>query len=224
MSYHPEDLMLKSYVEGELDAVSALTIAVHTETCPECKRKVALFEQECGEALFSGNSEHVDHDEEAFDEMFDSIVCLEQNSEPFRMPRKPKQIEVNGKTFTLPVSLSSFIDHIGEWHSYGGKVFSAPVDIADNSRVNLMYIAEDVQIPQHTHKGLESTLVLHGSFSDENGHYQVGDFMIEDGSVKHSPTTSKGQDCLCLTVLTEPMLFTQGIARLFNRFGKGMYP
>ena len=48
MSYHPEDLMLKSYVEGELDAVSALTIAVHIETCPECKRKVALFEQELG--------------------------------------------------------------------------------------------------------------------------------------------------------------------------------
>ncbi len=37
--------------------VLVVVIAVHIETCPECKRKVALFEQECGEALFSGHSE-----------------------------------------------------------------------------------------------------------------------------------------------------------------------
>ncbi|MDW3642705.1 transcriptional regulator, partial [Vibrio sp. 1291-1] len=26
------------------------------------------------------------------------------------------------------------------------------------------------------------------------------------------------------TVLTEPMIFTQGVARIFNLFGKGLYP
>lgn len=72
-----------------------------------------------------------------------------------------------------------------------------------------MYISEDVRIPQHTHKGQESTLVLHGGFSDEDGHYEVGDVLVRDASVKHSPFTKPGEDCLCLTVLTEPMIFTQ---------------
>lgn len=66
--------------------------------------------------------------------------------------------------------------------------------------------------------------MLHGSFGDEDGEYQAGDFLLRDASVKHSPRTKADTDCLCLTVLTEPMVFTQGVARIFNMFGRGMYP
>ncbi len=48
--------------------------------------------------------------------------------------------------------------------------------------------------------------------------------MQRDASVKHSPKTKTGEDCLCLTVLTDPLIFTQGVARVFNLFGKGLYP
>ena len=131
---------------------------------------------------------------------------------------------VAGKDFKLPKTLSRFSDLVGEWKSYGGKVYSAQIDLGEEARVNLMYISEDVRIPQHTHKGQESTLVLQGGFSDEDGHYEVGDVLVRDASSKHSPFTKPGEDCLCLTVLTEPMIFTQGVARIFNMFGKGMYP
>lgn len=220
MSYHPQASVLQAYAQGALDDVSAFTIATHIETCPECRRQVTLFEQQCGEELLNSDI-GVDDD---FDSMFEQIVALEQNSDPFRVPRMPTFVEVNGKSFRLPLSLSRFRDCIGEWRSYGGKVFSAAIDISPDARVNLMYIAENVTIPQHTHKGTESTLVLHGGFSDEDGHYGVGDFLYKDASVKHSPFTKQGEDCLCLTVLTQPMIFTQGVARVFNLFGKGMYP
>lgn len=168
----------------------------------------------------SASTEAVD----SFDDMLANILDLEPSDEPFRAIRKPTFIEVNGKSFRLPLSLTRFREQIGEWKSYGGKVYSAPIEISTQARVNLMYISDGVAIPQHTHKGLESTLVLHGSFSDEDGEYQVGDYLLKDASVKHSPFTKQGEDCLCLTVLTEPMLFTQGVARIFNLFGKGMYP
>ncbi|MGX1925756.1 ChrR family anti-sigma-E factor [Vibrio sp. NH-7] len=221
MSYHPQSDILQAYVEGSLDEVTAFTIAIHLESCPQCKRKVALAEQKCGEAL---SHAPIEQTPDNFDDMFAQIVTLEQNSEPFRAPQQAKPITVNNKTFMLPRALGRFSDQIGDWKSYGGKVFSAPIEIADSCRVNLMYIAEDVQIPQHTHKGIESTLVLHGGFSDEDGHYEVGDYLVKDASIKHSPFTKPGEDCLCLAVLTEPMIFTQGVARLFNMFGKGMYP
>ncbi|KLN67040.1 ChrR family anti-sigma-E factor [Vibrio sp. VPAP30] len=220
MSYHPQTSMLQAYVQGMLDDVSAFTIATHIESCPKCRQMVQHFEAQCGEELFN---ESIDSTQ-GLDSMFEQIVSLEQNCEPLRPPRLPTFIEVNGKNFRLPLSLSRFRDRISEWKNYGGKVYSASIDISEQARVNLMYIAEDVTIPQHTHKGLESTLVLHGGFSDEEGHYQVGDYLLKDGSVKHSPFTRQGEDCLCLTVLTEPMLFTQGVARVFNLFGKGMYP
>lgn len=220
MSYHPQISLLKAYAHGTLDDVSAFTLATHIETCPKCRQLVHQFEAECGEALLSSDADN-DLD---FDGMFEQITALEQSSEPLRPPRLPTFIEVNGKSFRLPLSLSRFRDNIGEWKSYGGKVFSASIELSSEARVNLMYIAENVTIPQHTHKGLESTLVLHGGFSDEDGHYGVGDYLLKDGEVKHSPFTRDGEDCLCLTVLTEPMLFTQGVARIFNLFGKGMYP
>lgn len=220
MSYHPQDQLLQAYAQGTLDDVSAFTVATHIEGCPKCQRAVALLEAQCGDSLCTAEVES--HD--TMQDMFDQIVSLEQNDEPFRPQRQPSYIEVNGKSFRLPLSLSRFRDRVGEWKSYGGKVFSASIDISNDSRVSLMYIAENVSIPQHTHKGLESTLVLHGGFSDEDGHYEAGDFLLKDASVKHSPMTKQGEDCLCLTVLTEPMIFTQGVARVFNLFGKGMYP
>ncbi|WP_394145437.1 ChrR family anti-sigma-E factor [Vibrio atypicus] len=222
MSYHPEKQMLQAYVEGSLDDVAAFTVAIHLESCPECKRRVAILEQACGDRL--ADAPALESSGEDLSAMLEAIVSMEQNSEPFRVPPQPQQIMVNGKAFLLPRALSRHMGKIGQWRSYGGKVFSASIDIAQECRVNLMYIAENVQIPQHIHKGTESTLILHGGFSDEDGHYEAGDFLVKDASVKHSPSTSVGEDCLCLTALTEPMVFTQGVARLFNRFGKGMYP
>lgn len=220
MSYHPETSILEAYAQGTLDDVAAFTIATHMETCPQCRSKVDELEECCGEELVNASTQPAG----SFDDMLTNILALEPSDEPFRPSRKPTFIEVNGKTFRLPLSLSRFREQIGEWKSYGGKVYSASIELSDQARVNLMYISEGVTIPQHTHKGLESTLVLHGSFSDEDGEYQVGDYLLKDASVKHSPFTKQGEDCLCLTVLTEPMLFTQGVARVFNLFGKGMYP
>lgn len=220
MSYHPHQYMLQAYAEGNLDAVDGFTVATHLESCPMCKQQVRELESGFGEALMSLEVD----DDSGFDDMLNDILQTEPASESARPIRKPTSIEVNGKTFQLPLSLSRFRDRVGEWKSYGGKVYSAPIDIGDSVRVNLMYISEDVKIPQHTHKGVESTLILHGGFSDEDGHYEAGDYLVKDASIKHSPYTRKGEDCLCLTVLTEPMIFTQGVARIFNLFGKGMYP
>ncbi|MBN3491460.1 ChrR family anti-sigma-E factor [Vibrio neptunius] len=220
MSYHPNQHMLQAYVEGSLDAVDGFTVATHLESCPSCKKQVLALESLCGEALMETDV----FDDSGFDSMLNDILSTDPAPQVVRLTRKPSSIEVNGKTFQLPLSLTRFRDKVGEWKNYGGKVFSAPVDMGNRVRVNLMYIAEDVKIPQHTHRGMESTLILHGGFSDEDGHYEAGDYLVKDASIKHSPYTQKGEDCLCITVLTEPMIFTQGVARIFNMFGKGMYP
>ncbi|NAX22798.1 ChrR family anti-sigma-E factor [Vibrio sp. V39_P1S14PM300] len=225
MSYHPEQHLLDAYAAGSIDAVHGLAVATHLESCSRCRALVAVKERECAQAVMNGPATLVANGSEEFAGMFEAIVALDP-IQPKAVQAPPTAVlEVNGKQFRLPGTLSKHVRQIGEWRSYGGKVYSAAMDLGeDNVRVNLMYIAEDVHIPQHTHKGLESTLVLHGGFSDEDGHYEAGDFMTRDASVRHSPFTRTGEDCLCMTVLTEPMLFTQGVARIFNLFGKGLYP
>ncbi|MGR2821482.1 ChrR family anti-sigma-E factor [Vibrio vulnificus] len=222
MSTHPNNMLLQAYASGEIDAVSGLVVATHLEVCRDCRDLVAQFEGEQAQHFAAEKQDEMSA-LSLFDAMFDDIVQSDVK-EDAREVYEPRYIEVKGKRFVLPQTLCRYADLMSEWRSYGGKVFSSQLDFGEEARVNLMYISEGVQIPQHTHKGLETTLVLHGSFSDEDGEYQQGDFMQRDASVKHSPKTKTGEDCLCLTVLTDPLIFTQGVARVFNLFGKGLYP
>ncbi|YCO04345.1 ChrR family anti-sigma-E factor [Vibrio sp. VNB-15] len=220
MNKHPDNNLLEAYASGNIDAVSGLVVATHLETCSKCRAYVNQLEAAQADTVIE--SSVLEYDVE-FDSMFNDIITAEPRSDTIIL-KDVARVAVAGKDFKLPKTLSRFSDLVGEWKSYGGKVYSAQIDLGEDARVNLMYISEDVRIPQHTHKGQESTLVLHGGFSDEDGHYEVGDVLVRDASVKHSPFTKAGEDCLCLTVLTEPMIFTQGVARIFNLFGKGMYP
>ncbi|NOJ16544.1 ChrR family anti-sigma-E factor [Vibrio jasicida] len=220
MNKHPDNNLLEAYASGSIDAVSGLVVATHLETCSKCRAYVNQLEAAQADVVIE--SSVMEYDVE-LDSMFNDIITAEPKSDSIII-KDVARVAVAGKDFKLPKTLSRFSDLVGEWKSYGGKVYSAQIDLGEDARVNLMYISEDVRIPQHTHKGQESTLVLHGGFSDEDGHYEVGDVLVRDASVKHSPFTKAGEDCLCLTVLTEPMIFTQGVARIFNLFGKGMYP
>ena len=220
MNKHPDNNLLEAYASGSIDAVSGLVVATHLETCSKCRAYVNQLEAAQADVVIE--SSVMEYDVE-FDSMFNDIITAEPKSDSIII-KDVARVAVAGKDFKLPKTLNRFSDLVGEWKSYGGKVYSAQIDLGEDARVNLMYISEDVRIPQHTHKGQESTLVLHGGFSDEDGHYGVGDVLVRDASVKHSPFTKAGEDCLCLTVLTEPMIFTQGVARIFNLFGKGMYP
>ncbi len=219
MNKHPDNKLLEAYASGSIDAVSGLVVATHLETCSKCRDFVNRVEAEQANVVSDIPCGYIPE----FDEMFNNIVTSPPMTDSVII-RDSAKVSVAGKSFELPKTLSRFSDLVGSWRSYGGKVYSAQIDFGEDARVNLMYISENVQIPQHTHKGIESTLILHGGFSDEDGEYEEGDLMIRDGSIKHSPCTKVGEDCLCLTVLTEPMIFTQGVARIFNMFGKGLYP
>jgi len=74
----------------------------------------------------------------------------------------------------------------------------------------------------HEHKGYEVTLLLAGSFSDEYGSYNRGEFLFYlAGDAKHSPKTENG--CLCYAVQDAPLHFTQGMSKVLNPLGKLIY-
>ncbi|GAD81029.1 ChrR family anti-sigma-E factor [Vibrio ezurae] len=222
MKHHPSNELLQAYASGSIDACNGVTVAAHLEMCPHCRSKVQEYEAVASQS-FTEQIPEVDLEAAAMEAMFNDIVSLDKK--PSVNPvRQAVNIEVNGKQFILPHSLRNLSQRLGEWKSYAGKVYTAQLDIGEQQRLSLLYISGGVQVPQHTHKGVETTLVLHGQFHDEAGLYNKGDYTVADASVKHAPCTEEGQDCLCLTLLSDTMVFTQGAARLFNRFGRGMYP
>jgi putative transcriptional regulator len=215
--------MLADYASGAIDACNGLAIAAHLEICSRCRTRVEKIEQQYSEQQLVLDEPLSDPQTSEFDNMLAAIMDLPKDVTPLPEVQEAV-IEVNGRSFVLPKALSRLSGQISGWNSYGGKVYSAKLDVDEPARMNLLYISKGVAVPQHTHKGSESTLVLHGSFSDENGRYTPGDFIVADDEVKHAPYTEADEDCLCLTVLTEPLIFTQGVARIFNMFGRGMYP
>jgi len=58
---------------------------------------------------------------------------------------------------------------------------------------------------------------LTGSFSDEEGVYHPGDFLVKEPGNIHRPFAARNQECICLSVLEAPIRLT-GMKRVLNPF------
>ncbi|QYK03717.1 ChrR family anti-sigma-E factor [Shewanella zhangzhouensis] len=132
--------------------------------------------------------------------------------------------EVKGFSYSLPKAFRSFVANPALASSWSGigHVSRMRLDTRDGkARSSLLHIAAGGEIPEHTHKGQEITLLLHGHFSDEMGDYAPGDFMVTDARHQHTPKTLDG--CLCFTVVDAPLHFTKGLSKLLNPIGELIY-
>ena len=82
----------------------------------------------------------------------------------------------------------------------------------------LLRIPAGRPVPEHTHGGLELTLVLSGAFSDSVGRYGPGDFQEADENLEHQPHAEAGADCICLAITDAPLRFKSLAARIVQPF------
>jgi len=67
-------------------------------------------------------------------------------------------------------------------------------------------IAPGQAMLQHSHVDREWTLVVQGAFRDENGEYECGAFIEEDDETVHKPVATGDVECICLAVMSGPLL------------------
>lgn len=241
INYHPDTAVLQDYVNGDLPATVSVVVAAHLEMCEQCREQVSALTEQAANDIFElegseGNSasdlavsSYLDDllDAELTESLFldsgeldmlNSITATEANHSVEAIST-PTEIDIDGKQILLPRALNSII--LGKWNGIG-KVSRARLALEDNNfKASLLNIEPGGSVPAHTHKGFEMTLLLQGSFSDELGEYHVGDFICLDSSDTHSPVTEEG--CVCLTVSSDALHFTQGLSQLANPFGKLIY-
>ena len=82
--------------------------------------------------------------------------------------------------------------------------------------VRLLYIPPGQAVPDHGHNGLELTLVLQGSFSDETGRFGVGDVEVADEDLEHTPVADGGPPCICLAATDMPLKFNSFVPRMLQ--------
>ena len=109
------------------------------------------------------------------------------------------------------------------------KKLSASLQVArlpvgeDRREVALHRIAPGGSVANHDHRGTETTVVLTGSFSDQEGLYMPGDFIVKQPGEDHQPNASRDAECICFSVLEAPVRFTGPVTRLINPFLR-IYP
>ena len=128
------------------------------------------------------------------------------------------QIDSSGVPSCLKKLIPNGFDKL-KWKSFGKSLRISHLETGDSQReVALHRISPGAKIANHDHRGQEITVVLKGSFSDEDGLYMPGDFIIKKSGEKHKPIVSKDSECICLTVSDGPIKLTGFFARFLNPF------
>ena len=128
------------------------------------------------------------------------------------------QIDSSGVPSCLKKLIPNGFDKL-KWKSFGKSLRISHLETGDSQReVALHRISPGAKIANHDHRGQEITVVLKGSFSDEEGLYMPGDFIVKKSGEKHKPIVSKDSECICLTVSDGPIKLTGFFARFLNPF------
>jgi putative transcriptional regulator len=202
------DELLLAYATGALPEAPALLVATHATLNPAVRRRLRAFEAVGGELL-----EELEPVAMSGGAKADLLARLDE------APAAASTVRDSADA-RLPAPLAALLPNRLErlaWRRRlpGLKDWDLPALAGGKAR--LMWVAGRTAIPQHTHRGLELTLVLEGAYHDGAARYGAGDLQIADEAVDHRPLVTDPAACLCLVVTDAPVRLTGRIGRLFNR-------
>lgn len=214
IGHHPDEATLLDYATGTLPDAFGLIVATHLALCPTCRRMVAAMEALGGALVQTAPAEPVATG--GFEAMMARL-----DTEPVPGPASTPRPVVHADTAHLPRPLRDHLPTTAAglpWRRHG-PIEQVLLPCADpGHRVRLLRIMPGRGVPQHTHRGIEMTLVLQGAYNDETGRFARGDLEVADGELEHRPVAEGGEICICLAVTSAPLRLTGPLGRLIDPF------
>ena len=216
---HPESDLLVEYATGSLSLAPCISVTTHLQFCDACSRSVESLKDIGGDLLETSEAMPVS------DELFDRILnCIETSAESDVATQVSSEPSAkSGIDDEITSNLPDYVRNLLpgnelSWRKLSSSLRVAPISVGeDRFELALHRITAGGKAPEHGHTGQEITVVLKGSFSDEDGVYQPGDFIIREAGDTHRPFAAQNEECICLSVLAAPIKLT-GIKRLLNPF------
>ncbi len=205
--FHPDETMLLEFSAGTLATAPSICVSAHLHFCSKCRNQLLRLDQ-VGAQLMS-EAKPLELEEDAFDAVMANLDNTEQ------APAKS-----DAKVSRFPFSVDKLMKN--NLVSQTWKRLSGSVDVArfetgqDEFEVALHKICAGGKTPKHDHQGLEYTVVLKGSFSDENAVYREGDFLIREPGDVHQPMGAQNGECICLSALSAPIKLTNPLGFLMK--------
>ncbi len=204
VSFHPQDDMLLDFSSGRLDDAPAMCISAHLHFCERCRSRVNQLTELGSEVFSKGAPVTLEHD--ALDKLFARIDSSQEYEVGDTHTASASTAAKHGIYPHVVEKLLSNEDHKPRWRNVSSSLKVARLFTGQNKfEVALHRIKAGGVTPIHNHGGKEYTVVLSGSFSDENGVYNEGDFILKEAGDIHHPVGAKYKDCVCLTALEAPI-------------------
>ena len=206
IKHHLTEELMIAYASGNLAESFSVAVATHISLCDQCRADLesynavggALLEDTQGTAL-SSNA------------LAKTMALIEQHPSEERM-YVPKASKV-------PAPLADYIGtdlEAVKWQPVGMGVKQSILQTKGEGSARLLYIPPGTAVPNHSHSGLELTLVLQGAFADETDYFSRGDIEVASNDLSHTPVAADGTSCICLTVTEAPLKFTGLLHKLMQ--------
>ncbi len=219
IKYHPNINTLTEYASGSLDTAAAIAVSAHMHFCHQCRKQTQDL-QLLGGTMLDNNIAVADIDSSVLHSLMQKIDAVDTKVETKVQPAGHKQV-TDASLAGLPPVVAKMIGNRNKlkWKRLTKSLQIAPLTTGQSrAEVSLHKISAGGKVMQHDHRGQEYTLILKGSFSDESGVYQPGDFLLKQPGDIHSPYAAANRDCICLTVVEAPVRFTSLLGKLLNPF------
>jgi len=203
VSFHPQDDMLLDFSSGRLESAPSMCVSAHLHFCERCRSRVQQL-TELGSEVFASS-----HAVAVNDDTLNKIFARIDSRSEYDIGTTQEMVQdTHTKYGVYPHVVEKLLNnqHKPKWRKLSKSLRVARLFTGQTQfEVSLHRIKAGGVTPRHNHGGKEYTVVLNGSFSDENGIYKEGDFILKESGDTHHPIGAKNMDCVCLTALEAPI-------------------
>ena len=155
VKHHPSLSLLEQFCDGSLTPEVALLVATHLDFCPHCQRLSKDIEADLA-PVATGQDDWLSMMQQVLAEAETTAKPVTPSTDPV-----VTNLEVGGHQFELPRALQRLSSKRSKWLTLGG-IATARLPSGEPHHISLLFIDKNTAVPQHTHRGLEMTLVLAG--------------------------------------------------------------
>lgn len=202
--HHVPEPLLVAYAAGSLGHAFALVVAAHVSLCVDCRARLAAVEAAGGVVLDGLEGAAVSQGVKAA-----LMARLDEPSLP------PPPLPARSGIYPGPVALA-LGGQAPKWRKLGGGVRQMRLHHDGEGSLRLLFIPPGRAVPDHGHGGLELTLVLQGSFTDQTGRFGAGDVEVANHEIDHRPVAGSDKSCICLAATDAPLRFAGIVPRLLQ--------
>jgi putative transcriptional regulator len=208
IKHHPSRAMLVDFSAGNLGTAESICVSAHLHFCDQCRNELMRLDQVASQLMTEAEPQTIDED------LFDSVM-----SKIDALPEAPTKVEIEEKS-DFPHTVAKLINETESapnWRRMSSSVDVARFQTGQNKfEVALHRISAGGKTPHHGHNGTEFTVVLKGSFSDEQAVYSDGDFLLRGPGDEHQPMGAQNGECICLSALAAPIKLSSPLGFLMK--------